>query len=60
MKSLSNFGGLQKLSKEAQKNIVGGGRIKAICPPIPAECFSCESENCCVEVNGCLAYIPKH
>lgn len=33
MKKLSNLKGLLKLSKEAQKNISGGGRIAAICAP---------------------------
>jgi hypothetical protein len=56
MKKLSNLEGLEKLSSEAQKNIVGGGRIYAICPPEPAECYACETEDCCEVVNGCLVY----
>lgn len=38
MKKLSNLEGFQKLSTEAQKNIVGGGIIKKLCPPEPPEC----------------------
>lgn len=39
MKKLSNLEGVQKLSIEAQKSIIGGGGpIKAICPPEPPVC----------------------
>lgn len=58
MKNLSNLEGVKKLSSEAQKNIVGGGRIYAICPPEPLECHDPENANYCVVVNGCLVYKP--
>lgn len=38
MKNLSNLEGVEKLSIEAQKSIIGGGPIKAICPPEPPVC----------------------
>jgi hypothetical protein len=59
MKKLSNLEGLQKLSPEAQKNIVGGGPIYAICPPEPFECNDPENANYCIIVNGCLVYKPN-
>lgn len=58
MKNLSNLEGVKKLSTEAQKNIVGGGRIKAICAPEPAECLIPENAIYCEIVNGCLVYRP--
>ncbi|UOX34432.1 hypothetical protein LXD69_02700 [Flavobacterium sediminilitoris] len=45
MKNLLRLKDVSELSKQNQKAIVGGGPIKAICPPEPPVCPE-EDPNC--------------
>ncbi len=45
LKSILKLNGAQELSKKAQKEVNGGGRIKALCAPEPPVCSE-DNPNC--------------